>query len=211
MQKELTVSKREQGYLSKQMEEKENVIDGLQKDLRSVKDKLNEEKIRHRRSQVMQSRIPAPSTGARSANAPTRKPISSQQSAMTTRQTSRTTTSSSTNGTKRTVRNMTTVPDSPRNDPAYVRAQVLKMLQEHDPTKVDKLDNVMEKFKGREGELLEKMTARYENDGMSAASMSVASISRVGSTEEDDDRPKSRQDKALARHMARMNRLKGSG
>lgn len=47
-------------------------------------------------------------------------------------------------------------------DVEEVRAQVLELLQKHDAVKVDRLDIIMDKFKGREALLLEKMKQRYE-------------------------------------------------
>ena len=37
------------------------------------------------------------------------------------------------------------------------------MLKIHDPKKVEKIDAIMDRFKGREGFLLVKMEARYES------------------------------------------------
>jgi hypothetical protein len=51
---------------------------------------------------------------------------------------------------------------------AQVKAKVLELLQRHDAVKVDRLDIIMDKFKGRETLLLEKMTQRYEGGGSSS-------------------------------------------
>jgi len=222
LQKDMRNMKREQELLLQQNEDKENNIFQLKKDLRSAKDQLNEEKIRLRRSQVMQSRIPAPSKGTSN-----RKPVSSQKPSGLVKPTSTANGSvrkhdpSTTNTLSRNkvdLRNVTEAADKKKNDPnsvARIRYRVLKMLQEHDPAKVDKIDAVMEKFEGRETELLEKMIARY-HEGIKEESKSVpTTLETRESTDSttssvDDGRPKSRQDKALERHMARMKRIRAS-
>merc|ERR1712127_175675 len=114
-------------------------------------------------------------------------------------------------------KNVTESTDRKTNDPnnvARIRYRVLKILQEHDPAKVDKIDVVMAKFEGRETELLEKMMARYhegcKDDSKSAASSAETRESTATASSSDDGRPKSRQDKALERHMARMKRIRAS-
>lgn len=81
-------------------------------------------------------------------------------------------------------------------DPAEARAKVLAMLKEHDPSKVDKIDAIMERFKGREAFLLVKMSARYEGDNNSQASSGQKSRSSANGQK--------RSEMALARHMERM-------
>ncbi len=88
---------------------------------------------------------------------------------------------------------------------AQIRFRVLKMLQEHDPTKVAKIDIVMAKFEGRETELLEKMIARYEGGTDETKSQASESNASTG-----DSKLKSRQDKSLERHMARMKMIRAS-
>lgn len=68
-------------------------------------------------------------------------------------------------------------------DPLEARAKVLEMLKKNDPKKVDKLDALMERFKGREGFLLAKMASRYEGNV---------------------DTVKASQQMAMAKHMERM-------
>lgn len=94
---------------------------------------------------------------------------------------------------------------------ARIRYRVLKLLEEYEPAKVEKIDIVMAKFEGREKDLLEKMIARYESSGKdelkSIASAAEASQSNKSSL---DSRPKSRQDMSLERHMERMKRIRAS-
>lgn len=215
VQRDLRSVKREQESLAQQNGDKENELFQLKKDFRDLKEQLTEEKIRHRRSQVMQSRIPAPSKSTRiptptqaaaSANAPTRTPLPSQKPSGLLQPSSRTSEAKKANtSTAKSTERRKTDP----NNVARIRFRVLKMLQEHDPAKVDKIDTVMSKFEGRETELLEKMIARYE--GGKEDSKSVASTNETElTTLPDDGRPKSRQDIAMEKHMARMKRIKAS-
>lgn len=81
-------------------------------------------------------------------------------------------------------------------DPAEARERVLAMLKAHDPKKVDKIDAIMDRFKGREGFLLVKMEARYEGGSTGG--------SAGGSGANGDAARKKRSDLAMARHMERM-------
>jgi len=74
-------------------------------------------------------------------------------------------------------------------DPTEARQKVLEMLKAHDPKKVDKIDAIMDRFKGREGFLLVKMAARYEKKSDAGSTASAS---------------KKRSDMAMARHMERM-------
>ena len=230
VQRDVRNVKREQESLAKQNHDKENTIFQLKKELRGMKEQLNEEKIRHRRTSVMLSRIPAPTKSTPSA----RKPLSSRNTSRLMRPTSRLNGASA----RKTDANTIRPADGKKNDPnsvARIRFRVLKILQEHDPTKVDKIDAVMNKFEGRETELLEKMIAKYENNEPNsvASPLSIGTerttassddadrpMSDAGPTPDDDKsdgrpmtadaRPKSRQDLALERHMNRMKRIQAN-
>ena len=203
VQKDLSSLKHKQESLSRHNEEKENVIFDLKKNLRSVKEQFNEEKIRHRRDSVIQSRIPAPS--ARRVDTTIKQSPYQQHPSGLKRPTS-TRSVVSTKAEPRT----TTVSDS--TSAARIRFRVLKMLQENDPTKADKIDIVMNKFKGRETELLDRMVARYEtkNNDEDAKDDVITSAESTTSNDSNDGRPKSRQDVALERHMNRMNRIRAA-
>ncbi len=200
VQKDFSSLKRKQESLSQQNEEKENIIFGLKKNLRAVKEQLSEQKIRHRRESVMQSRIPVPST--RKA-ATTNKPSPYQQHPSGLKK-------PSANVPKRAESRTPTETDS--NSVARIRFRVLKMLQEHDPTKADKIDVVMNKFKGREAELLDKMIDRYETKkgDEEAKDDAVASPESKTSSSTDSSRPKSRQEVSLEKHMARMKQIRAA-
>merc|ERR1711957_247204 len=89
----------------------------------------------------------------------------------------------------------------PSKDATEVRAKILEMLQEYDHDKVDKLDVIMERFKGRESLLLDKMINRYENDRMSVTSSSSRRSRQSVSTNQ-------RSELAMAKHMERMTKRK---
>jgi hypothetical protein len=77
---------------------------------------------------------------------------------------------------------------APAADPAKVREEVLALLEKYDKAKADRIDIIMEKFKGKENLLLEKMTQRYEG-GVSSSLQKRSEI-------------------ALARHKERMQKRK---
>lgn len=78
---------------------------------------------------------------------------------------------------------------TPPEEVKEIREQVLVLLKKHDQSKVNRIDIIMEKFKGKESLLLEKMTQRYES----------------GTAAND---AKSRSDAAAQRHMDRMKKLR---
>ena len=236
VQRDMKNIKREQESLVQQNEDKENTIFQLKKDLRSMKEQLNEEKIRHRRSKVMQSRIPVPTKGSSTRNLVQSQKTSGLMKPSLSRQvkpspsglvkpslrindgTGRKRDPKLTDTFERKMtdpKNVSEIGDREKYDPnnvARIRYRVLKILQEHDPAKVDKLDAVMNKFEGRETELLEKMMARYHEsvneDSKFVTSTAETRESNSATLSSKDSRPKSRQDKALERHMARMKRIK---
>lgn len=200
--------KRDKDSLQRQNELKEGDIFKLRKDLQSMKEQLNGEKIRLRRSLVMQSRIPAPTRSPYDSTT-SRKTLPSQKMSGLKPPSSRV------NGTARETDQASLVDTTERieKDPNHVsriRFRVLKMLQEHDPTKVAKIDVVMAKFEGRETELLEKMIARYEGGTDETKSLTSTAEASESNTSSSDGKPKSRQDKSLEKHMARMKMIRAA-
>lgn len=59
--------------------------------------------------------------------------------------------------------------DQPEHDIVEIRSQVLALLEKHDKSKVNRIDIIMEKFKGKEHLLLQKMTQRYEGTGVAGS------------------------------------------
>lgn len=78
---------------------------------------------------------------------------------------------------------------TPPEEVKEIREKVLALLQKHDQSKVNRIDIIMEKFKGKESLLLEKMTQRYES----------------GTAAND---AKTRSEAAAQRHMERMKKLR---
>jgi len=78
---------------------------------------------------------------------------------------------------------------TPPEEVKAIREKVLALLQKHDQSKVNRIDIIMEKFKGKESLLLEKMTQRYES----------------GTAAND---AKTRSEAAAKRHMERMKKLR---
>jgi len=106
------------------------------------------------------------------------------------------------------------------NNGGRIRSRIVKLYREHDPSQIVKVDTVMARYEGREGVLLEKMIARYEGKGgkKNASKITRNNITAGSSTVEAKDsatssilggKPRTRQDMALERHMARMKRMKG--
>ena len=182
-----------------------------------MKEQLNQEKIRLRRSEVMQSRIPAPTKSTRNVDASTRKPLQTQKTSSLMKPSSTSTASrlsppTRVNGLERKHVSVMDTPDRTKNNPsnvARIQYRVLNMLQVHDPAKADRIDVVVSKFEGRETELLEKMITRYGSEKKESTSVtSTAQATESTDASFNSSRPQSRQDKALERHMARMKRIK---
>lgn len=207
--------KRDQESLQRQNGQKEDDLVKMKKDLQSLKEQLNGEKIRLRRSLVMSSRIPTP-TPSPYAACTSRKTLPSKFASGVKPLEANNFKDRSTlpvqkiSGLKPPLPKINTdasATDQASQDVARIRFRVLKMLQEHDPTKVAKIDVVMAKFEGRETELLEKMIARYEGTGEGGTNES-SSLASESNTTCSDGRPKSRQDASLEKHMARMKRIR---
>lgn len=81
---------------------------------------------------------------------------------------------------------------APSDEVVKIRSQVLELLEKHDEGKVNRIDIIMDKFKGKEALLLDKMTQRYEADAQSTLSDSV----------------QKRNEMALERHRIRMENIR---
>ena len=79
-------------------------------------------------------------------------------------------------------------PDEQQHDIVTIRGQVLALLEKHDQGKVNRIDIIMEKFKGKEHLLLQKMQQRYEGSGGISPAPSV----------------QKRNELAMERHKERM-------
>lgn len=205
--------KRDQESLQRQNGQKDDDLVKMKKDLQSLKEQLNGEKIRLRRSLVMSSRIPKPTSSPYAASTsrktlPSKFALSVKPLEANNFKDRSTLPTQKLSGLKPPLPRINTdasATDQASQDVARIRFRVLKMLQEHDPNKVAKIDVVMAKFEGRETELLEKMIARYEGTGGTNETSSLASESNTTCS---DGRSKSRQDASLEKHMARMKRIR---
>lgn len=185
LEKDVTRFEREKETLEQKLEEKEQVLLKKNTELRTAKEASSAANIRARKAQVFGARAtPRPAT-----TTPSKTPASASKSVS-----SRSAASVSTSGSGSSVTTGATSTVA-SEDVTEIRAKVLKLLEEHDKAKVNRIDIIMDKFKGKESLLLEKMTQRYEGGG--------------GSTEESDD-AKTRSQLAAERHMERMRKLRES-
>eukprot|EP00534_Pseudo-nitzschia_fraudulenta_P012700 CAMPEP_0201220858 /NCGR_PEP_ID=MMETSP0851-20130426/191812_1 /ASSEMBLY_ACC=CAM_ASM_000631 /TAXON_ID=183588 /ORGANISM="Pseudo-nitzschia fraudulenta, Strain WWA7" /LENGTH=1338 /DNA_ID=CAMNT_0047510597 /DNA_START=189 /DNA_END=4205 /DNA_ORIENTATION=- len=176
LQKSVTSLSREQESLKQKMDEKDRLLEKKTAELRTAKEASSAANLRARKAQVLGSRA-RPNANTAAKRAPTKSVASSSASA---------TTSSSATSAASTVAT---------EEVALIRADVLKLLEKYDQGKVNRIDIIMEKFKGKEHLLLEKMTQRYE----SAANGSDA-----------DESAMSRSELAAKRHADRMRKLRES-
>jgi kinesin family protein C2/C3 len=184
LQKDVAKLSREQETFNQKLIDKEKLLEKRTAELRSAKDASSAANLRARKAQVLGSRAsvsrPSPSKSSESV-----KSIASASVA---------TSNSGSTGTS----GGTTVASE---EVLEIRAQVLELLEKYDKGKVNRIDIIMEKFKGKEALLLEKMTQRYE---------SGASGDDGDGTEDggEDDGSKTRSQLAAERHMERMRKLR---
>jgi len=137
-QQQLSKATRECARLGNLMEEREGAQLILEDELRKANDASSAANRRARKTQMLQSR---PTT-----DIPRKIKAEVNRSAVITPR-------------------PTTVPTVPTEemiiDPQDARRKVLKMLEVYDNKNIDKIDAIMERFKGRESFLLKKLTARY--------------------------------------------------
>ena len=155
--------------LEKKLENAEAELDTAKQQMRNNRTNQTATAIRSRREQVMSRQPPAVSNG-KTAKPATKAPV----------------TPSAKN---------TAAPPPAADDSASVadiREKVLTLLQQFDQGKVDRIDIIMDKFKGKEALLLEKMTQRYE--GAAAPSPSVSA--------------QQRNEMAMKRHEERMRKIR---
>lgn len=172
LQKEVTKFEREKETLSQKLDDKERLLEKRTADLRVAKEASSAANIRARKAQVFGARA----TPRATPSTPASKSTPSKSSA-----------SSTTSGGTSTVTS---------EDAAEIRGKVLTLLEKYDKAKVNRIDIIMEKFKGKEALLLDKMTQRYEGGGGESAASTGASDS------------KTRSQLAQERHMERMKKLR---
>jgi hypothetical protein len=89
------------------------------------------------------------------------------------------------------VANKDSVTEEPSNEVTQIRSKVLELLEQYDEGKVNRIDIIMDKFKGKEALLLEKMTQRYQ----AGAALPATSVQK-------------RNEMALERHRIRMQKIR---
>jgi kinesin family protein C2/C3 len=171
LQKDVATLTRAQESLQNKLEEKERLLEKRTAELRSAKEASSAANIRARKAQVLGSRGRPASTPSKIAASPSIGASSSSGAS-----------AASTAATE---------------DVSEIRAQVLELLEKHDKGKVNRIDIIMEKFKGKESLLLEKMTQRYEGGGDGGNATTSA-----------DESGLSRSELAAKRHADRMRKLR---
>jgi hypothetical protein len=183
-QQQLSRFKSKLEQLEQKLEDKEHALERASDELRAERNRKSAVQVRSRRDDVLNSRVhrpvstiplPAPAipppSPSRSFSGIVRKTPTNQQ----------------------TVGGESSVECS--DDVAKIRSQVLQLLEKYDKAKVDRIDIIMEKFKGKEALLFEKMTQRYEASSVTALTAQQATTLA------------SRNELALQRHQERMKRI----
>lgn len=177
LQKSVTTLTREQESLKQKLDDKDKMLEKRMAELRKAKEDLSAANLRARKAQVLGSRA-RPTTNGASKRTPS-KPASSATSVSTSASSTATSVASSV----------------ATEEVKEIRAEVLKLLEKYDNSKVNRIDIIMEKFKGKEHLLLEKMTQRYESAANGGG---------------DDTSGMSRSQIAAKRHAERMRKLRES-
>jgi kinesin family protein C2/C3 len=186
-QAELTTVTCQVDSLNRKLEDKDSQLSKAVKDVRSAKDASSAANLRARKAQIIGSRHnasrPAVTTPARTRTAGAAANSSNGTPSSTTA-----------SGTKKA--------SSPAAaddvDIAEVRSQVLELLNKHDKAKLDRIDIIMQKFKGKESLLVAKMTERYEGGGADKGTSSGGTTAQVSLQR--------RSEMALQRHKDRMQK-----
>jgi Kinesin motor domain len=184
-QKKVATHDREKEALEQKLEEKERLLEKRTADLRSAKDAASAANIRARKTQVFGAR--ADTRPVATVSTPTKASTPAKGAS------SRSGASVSTSASGSTAASGVTSVAS--EDLSEIRGKVLSLLEKYDKAKVNRIDIIMEKFKGKETLLLEKMTQRYEGSAGSTTSSA-------------EDDAKTRSQVAAQRHMERMRKLR---
>lgn len=173
-QQQLNRFKSKLEQLEQKLEDKERLLERASDELRQERNRKSAATVRSRRDEVLGSRTRPPASSVIPPPSPSRTFNPANSSA--------------------TPRSQAVVGESSGEsdaaDVSNIRSQVLALLEKHDKAKVDRIDIIMEKFRGKEALLLEKMSQRYEAGAMSQTSTLA-----------------SRNAMALQRHQERMKRI----
>lgn len=192
-QQQLNRFKSKLEQLEQKLEDKELALERASEELRAERNRKSAASVRSRRDDLLNSRVLRPTPTATIASPPSllstipapspsrsgiaRKSVSASQQAVGGESSSES-----------------------NKDVTAIRAQVLKLLEKYDKAKVDRVDIIMEKFKGKEVLLLEKMTQRYEAASSSAAASTMTQQQHAAALA-------TRNELALQRHQERMKRI----
>lgn len=177
LQKNVKSLSREQESMQQKLVEKERLLEKRTTELRTAKEASSAANLRARKAQVLGSRA-RPSSNGTTTTRRTPSKITGSSSIATTSSASATSASSTV----------------ATEEIGEIRTQVLTLLEKYDTSKVNRIDIIMEKFKGKEHLLLEKMTQRYESDGGDSAGA--------------DESGMTRSELAAKRHADRMRKLR---
>ena len=165
---------REKDALGRKLEEHEITLEKAVKEARTAKDASSAANLRARKAQIIGSRHSTPRAPISTNNVTPAKAAPASAGA-----------ANLTPGTKTTKAVVV--------DLASIRAEVLELLQKYDKDKLDRIDIIMEKFKGKEELLVDKMKQRYESGAAAAGGMANLNLQR-------------RSEMALQRHKDRMQK-----
>jgi Kinesin motor domain len=180
-QQQLNRFKSKLEQLEQKLEDKEHALERASDELRTERNRKSAANVRSRRDEVLNSRAYRPTIAIQPPSSAIPSPSRLSNVVRKTPTNQAAGGSESVAGTDAEV--------------AKIRSQVLLLLEKHDKSKVDRIDIIMEKFKGKEALLLEKMTQRYQ------ASSNGTSAAQSGSS------LASRNELALQRHQERMKRI----
>jgi kinesin family protein C2/C3 len=166
--------------LQQKCQDNEHELELAGKELRQQKSDTAANTLRSRRAQVLSSRRREPAATSKSSAAPS-SPTNPDSEPATVPETDTVSAEASED----------IVREELSDEVTEIRSKVLELLKKHDEGKVNRIDIIMDKFKGKEALLLEKMTQRYEQ-GSDTLSTSVQKRNEV----------------ALERHRLRMEKIR---
>jgi hypothetical protein len=191
LQQQLGQMKSKLKTLASKLEEKENELENANQQMRQERNKQSASNVRARRDQILGSRA----VGQQLRSTPSRSVTSSNRAAAAAAAAPAATGTPSAASVASTAATPSEA-SAATNGTESIRAHVLALLEKHDQSKVNRIDIIMEKFKGKEALLLEKMTQRYESEASIAGQVRFSSDFQK------------RNELALQRHHERMQRFR---
>ena len=193
-QQQLNRFKSKLEQLEQKLEDKELALERASEEVRAERNRKSAASVRSRRDDLLNSRVIRPSPTTTIAQSPSLATIPAPSPSRSGIMRKSPTSQQAVGGESSSESN---------KDITAIRTQVLKLLEKYDKAKVDRVDIIMEKFKGKEVLLLEKMTQRYE-----AASSSTTTTATSSMTQQQHAVAlASRNELALQRHQERMKRI----